>query len=67
MLQTKMCNVRTHGTHEYNMYSVRTYASYKLYYVRTYMFVTHENVMSCVRTNDIFENVSRLNIRSTRS
>ena len=45
-----------HVTHEYKMYSVRTYVAYvtEIYFVRTY--VTHET-MSCVRTKDTFENV----------
>ena len=66
MLRTKMCNVRTCVTHEYDVF-FRTYVTYEniicpnlscLIYeliLNTKMFnvrtlVTHENMMSCVRT-----------------
>ena len=41
-----------------------------IYYVRTYVHTkicSHENIMSCVRNNDIYENVYCLNIRSART
>ena len=40
ILHTKMCNVRTHVTHENIMFPVRIYVMYKTYNVQTY--VTHK-------------------------
>ena len=55
MLDMKICNVRTYVTHEYKMFSVRTYLHRKYLYIRTY--VTHENTMSGVRTYITSEDV----------
>lgn len=62
-LQTKICNVRIHVTHEYDLCSVRTNVKYKMCNVRTY--VIHEYEMCSFRIYVTYENVISLNLYFT--
>ena len=55
MINMKICNVRTHVTHENMMSRVRTYVTYTMCNVRTY--VPQEYEIWSVRTNVTYENV----------
>ena len=55
MLHTKICDVQTYFTHEYEMYYVKLMLHNEMLHVQTY--VTDEYMMSRVRTYVTYENV----------